>query len=185
MHFVYLCVVHACCFSFLSSSRGSVCCFFPYFLSLRGAWGHAVVMVNDPFSHFPLFVDEESIRDHKSVYGFSQKNAPLEYLTIFRFAGFVHILGSQIQDHFQTFYQNNTFFFQTQCHQTWLIETLKDSGTKLFSWFAENVQARLSKIWPKRKRFHLKSTQHFTIFPDFSRSEDFFENSRLYEPWKS
>ena len=159
--------------------------FSPLFLSLRGAWGHAVVMVNDPFSHFPLFVDEESIRDHKSVYGFSPKNAPLEYLTIFRFAGFVHILGSQIQDHFQTFYQNNTFFFQTQCHQTWLIETLKDSGTKLFSWFAENVQARLSKIWPKRKRFHLKSTQHFTIFPDFSRSEDFFENSRLYEPWKS
>ena len=83
------------------------------------------------------------------------KNAPLEYLTIFRCAGLVHILGSKIQDHFQTFYQNNTFFFQTQCHQTWSIETLKDSGTKLFWWCAENVQARLSKIWPKRKRFHL------------------------------
>ena len=75
-------------------------------------------MVNDPFSDFPVFVDEESIREHKSLFGFSQKNAPLEYLTIFKCAGFVQILGSKIQDHFQSLYQNNTFSFQTQCHQT-------------------------------------------------------------------
>ena len=155
MHFVYLCVVHACCFSFLSSSRGSVCCFFTSFLVIASSMRTCRCHGKWSFFAFSAFCWRRIHRDHKSVYGFSQKNAPLVYLTIFRFAGFVHILGSQIQDHFQTFYQNNTFFFQTQCHQTWLIETLKDSGTKLFSWFAENVQARLSKIWPKRKRFHL------------------------------
>ena len=65
-------------------------------------------MVTDPFSDLPFFVDEESIRDHKSVFGFSPKNAPLENLTICRCAVFVQILGSNIQDFFQTFYQNNT-----------------------------------------------------------------------------
>ena len=39
-----------CCFSFLSSTRGPFCCFVPLFFSSQGARGHAVVMVNDPFS---------------------------------------------------------------------------------------------------------------------------------------
>ena len=31
--------------------------------------------------------------------------------------GFVQIFGSKLQDVFQTFFQNNYFFFQTQCYQ--------------------------------------------------------------------
>ena len=34
---------------------GSVCCFFPLFFSSRGARGHAVVMVNDPFFGSSVF----------------------------------------------------------------------------------------------------------------------------------
>ena len=46
-----------CCFFFLSSPWGSVCCFF----FPRGARGHAVVIVNDPFSDLPFFGSEESL----------------------------------------------------------------------------------------------------------------------------
>ena len=67
-----------CCFSFLSSPRGSVCGFVPLFFSSQGARGHAVVMVNDPFSDLPFFWywRIRMIWDHKSVFGFSQKTQP-------------------------------------------------------------------------------------------------------------
>ena len=42
-----------CCFSFLSSPRGSVCYFFPLCFSSRRARGLAVVKVNDPLRSFP------------------------------------------------------------------------------------------------------------------------------------
>ena len=43
----------SCCFFFLSSLWGSVRCFFFFFV--RGARGHPVVMVNDPFLDLPFF----------------------------------------------------------------------------------------------------------------------------------
>ena len=69
----------------------------------------------------------------------------------------------------------------------WLITTLKNEGTKIFSWCAANKWATLSKIWPKQKRL-------LQIFPDFisifhtcsryGKFQDFFKSSKtLYEPW--
>ena len=65
-----------CCFFFLSFNREDQ--FVVVFFS-RGARGHAVVIVNDPFSDLPFFGSEEfMIWDHKSVFGFSKKNPPLD-----------------------------------------------------------------------------------------------------------
>lgn len=44
--------------------------------------------------------------------------------------GFIHILGSKLQEFLQTFFQNNNFFFKTQrLSHRWSIETLKNPGT--------------------------------------------------------
>ena len=41
--------------------------------------------------------------------------------------------GSKNQDFFQIFFQNNSFFFETQGYQNrWSIETLKKAGTNAF-----------------------------------------------------
>ena len=54
IHFVYSYVVYV---TFPSCLRQISLLFFPLFSSSRGAWGHAVVMVNDPL----FFGSEESI----------------------------------------------------------------------------------------------------------------------------
>ena len=66
--------------------------------------------------------------------------------------------GYRNQDFFQTFFQHNSFFFETQRYQNrWSIETLKKAGTLLFSWF---------KLRHKNKnKFHFISIHH-----SFSRS---------------
>ena len=77
VHFAYS-HVNLCRFSFLSSPGEPVCCFFLLFCSSRGKRGHAVVMVNDPqFSDLPSFLVVKNPYDlkHKSVYGFSKRNA--------------------------------------------------------------------------------------------------------------
>ena len=48
----------------------------------------------------------------------------------------------------------------------WSIKTLKNQGTKIFWWCAANIQVRLSKTWPKRKR----------LFTNFSRLFPGLEN---------
>ena len=115
-------------------------------------------------------------------------------------SGFVQIFGSETQDFFQTFFQNNTFFFQTRGYQNVINRNLKEAGTKLFSWCPANVQARLNKIWPIEKNCTHKAPSvavkekiktifpnFLSIFQTFSRSgkllgkfQDFFKNSRLY-----
>ena len=49
------------CFFFLSRREDQFVVFFPLFSSSRGARGHAVVMVNDPFSDLPFYGSEESV----------------------------------------------------------------------------------------------------------------------------
>ena len=46
-------------------------------------------------------------------------------------------------------------FSRLKLSNRWSIETFKNTGTKLLSWWAANVWSRLNKIWPKRKRSHL------------------------------
>ena len=57
----------------------------------------------------------------------------------------------------------------------------RNEGTKLFTWWAANVQARLNKIWPARKKCHLQSTycnyHKNSILPFF---QDFISNLQTF-----
>ena len=76
----------------------------------------------------------------------------LELITRFTSTGF----GSTIQDFFQTFFKTIISFSRLEVIIKQLINTgLKKHWKKLFSWCTANVWARLKKIWPKRKKFHL------------------------------
>ena len=60
-----------------------------------------------------------------------------------------------IQDFFQTFFQNNNFFFQTQRDSKlsirWSID-LEKAGTKRFPWCTPNLPPKLNKIWLKQTK---------------------------------
>ena len=49
---------------------------------------------------------------------------------------------------FPDFFQNN-LLSNSRLSNRWSNETLKNAGTKLFSWCAANKWARLNRIWPK------------------------------------
>ena len=63
--------------------------------------------------------------------------------------------------YFKTFsrlFPSNNFFFQSQHYQIDDRDLQETEEQSFFSWYAVNVRARWSKIWPKQKRCHLKST---------------------------
>ena len=61
VHFVYSYIVYVAFPSCLCCDDQFVVFTLCYFSSSQGAWGHATVMVNDPFSDLPFFGSEESI----------------------------------------------------------------------------------------------------------------------------
>ena len=108
------------------------------------------------------------------------------------FTPFIQVFEPKIQDFFQTFFQNNYFFFHTQGYQIGQNEKKK-----------REHGCRLNKIWLKRKKNHIWSALvvhvalkkikpfcHFSRFnlhfPDFFRSgellgkfQDLLRNSML------
>ena len=63
--------------------------------------------------------------------------------------------------YFKTFsrlFPSNNFFFHSQHYQIDDRDLKETEEQSFFSWYAVNVRARLSKIWPIQKRCHLKST---------------------------
>ena len=64
---------------FLSVGARISLLFFPLFFSSRGAQGHPILMVNDPFGSSVFFGSDRrshTISDRESVFGFSQKTQP-------------------------------------------------------------------------------------------------------------
>ena len=68
----------------------------------------------------------------------------------FCYTWLVQIFGSKIRDFFQTFFQNNNLFFQTQGYQIGdqyrPFIFLKNAGMKFFSLCTANIRSRLNKI---------------------------------------
>ena len=94
--------------------------------------------------------------------------------------GFVQIFGSKIQDFFQTFFQNDNFFFQTQGYRiaSWSTETLKNIGTKLFRDASKRtvttVQREYLGYGRDRIRFdHGKNFTHYALVVALKKAPDF------------
>ena len=117
--------------------------------------------------------------------------------SVFPTTRFVQFLDAKFMT-FSRVLSKHSFFSRLK-----VIETLKNTGTKFFSWWVANVRVRLNEIRPKQKTFTHKGTccglkkekktktfYHFLdfafIFQTVSRSgkllskfQDFFKNSRL------
>ena len=76
----------------------------------------------------------------------------------FKLQDFFQTFFQTLQEFSQTSFQNNTSFPDSRLSNRWSMETLKNVGAKLCSRCAANKWARLNKIWPKRKIFHLQRT---------------------------
>ena len=60
--------------------------------------------------------------------------------------------------------QNSKIFPDSRLSNRWSIETFKNAGTKLLTWCAARIRARLNTIRPKRKNFTYKALVGFFLF---------------------
>ena len=87
--------------------------------------------------------------------------------------------------YFKTFsrlFPSNNFFFHSQHYQIDDRDLKETEEQSFFSWYAVNVRARLSKIWPIQKRCHLKSTSLVAAFKKTWRLHFYFPD--FFQVWK-
>ena len=115
-------------------------------------------------------------------------------LSLVYITGFVQILGSKIQDFFQTFSKTIISFSKLKVIKQ-VINTTQEQS--LFSWCSAHVRMKLNKIWPKQIIIkHTKSasrsfekklkTLYHLYFPDFFQAWKIAEHfSRLFQEFKT